>query len=516
MRVYLREGNNNMKKNQKHAYPDNLRGKLGFSLPGISMAFSAVIYGLFMQYLTDYSGIDEAIGAAGWAAAFGTVFLVVSRIIDALDDPIQGFVMDNAKERPFGKYRFFTIIGLVLIAIGIIGMFSIPNPVKGNKVTLTIWVFVSYLIYEMGTAFNGIIPLIQKTTSDAKVRTKIMTWHRMFLIIGAVPATFFVPIATAVNVKIGDMGKSYSITSFIVIVIATLISLLGTALIVEPYRPDEASKKEEHRGRIDRKDIGLMLKTNKPMWVHNIGYVVGNSCYAFTSSMFVYFAKWYYCADASGVVDNVYYAKIYSLNSILSIVGAFGAPLLASYVTKKIGSVDKAARSCMLISGIGYLGLYVLYLTGALGGNPYLYVVLNFVIGLPVSMATIPFLLLNVEVADYAEYRTGKNMTAITNSVNNILQKFDSAMASAITGVLLIVVGYSVNAKTGAFAGDVAMIPSMVGKMALFVSLIPALFCIASWLIYRFLYPITPELRAKMTSELDKRHEKEQEEGQKA
>lgn len=500
------------KERTKKQYPEDLKSLLGFSLPGMSIAYSAVIYGIFLQYLTDYSGIDDAIGVVGYAASFGTVFLVVSRIIDAVDDPLQAWLMDNAKERPFGKYRLCTLIGILLICFGMVAMFAIPAPVKANAVLLGIWIFAWYLVYDMGSALNGITAILQKATTDFEVRTKVMTWHRMFLILGAVPAMFFVPIATAINASIGNMGESVSLTCTAITLFSTVVSLIGIALLREPYQPkgdDEEKKPESEKVRL--KDIGAMLRTNKAMWVHNIGFVVGNLAYGFASAMLVYFLKWYYCADIStGAVDNAAYAQVYGFNSILAIVSAIAAPLVAGIVTKKIGSTDRSARICLFISGCGYLVLGALFFLGVLRSSPVLYIVCNFLVGLPTSMATIPFLLLNVEVADYSEYRTGKNMTALTTALNNMLSKGTSALGAAIIGAILIAVSYSVDSVTGSFTGDVSVIPGMVQSFAIFMTIIPGLLCFASWAIYRFAYPITPELREEMTRELNARHAAEE------
>ena len=46
---------------------------------------------MFMQYMTDYAGLGA------WGATLATILLLVARIFDAVDDPIQGFIMDNGK-----------------------------------------------------------------------------------------------------------------------------------------------------------------------------------------------------------------------------------------------------------------------------------------------------------------------------------------------------------------------------------------------------------------------------------
>ena len=97
-------------------------------------------------------------------------------------------------------------------------------------------------------------------------------------------------------------------------------------------------------------------------------------------------------------------------------------------------------------------------------------------------------------------------MAALSNSVNNLLGKSSSALATAATGGLLIFVGYSVDGATGAYGGDLTSIPGMIVGMTTFVTLLPAIFTLTSWAIYKFFYPITPDFRDQMTTELQQRH----------
>ena len=66
--------------------------------------FVTMVLTIYMVFLTDFSGIDSAMGKVGYAAGFGTLFLLITRIIDAIDDPVQGWIVDSAKECKFGKH----------------------------------------------------------------------------------------------------------------------------------------------------------------------------------------------------------------------------------------------------------------------------------------------------------------------------------------------------------------------------------------------------------------------------
>ena len=492
-------------KRVKKQYPENFRGRVGFFTVSWIHGFSTMVFSLFMQFLTDYSGIDAALGKVGFAAAFGTAILLITRIIDAIDDPLQAWIMDRSRERKFGKYRFFTLISVILSGIGIVIMFTLPETVKSNAVLLTAWILLGYILYEMGFAFNGTGPILQKVTTDANVRTRITALLRMGVIIAVIPSVFFIPIATALNGSIGDMGKAFSLTCVIITVFSCALSLLGTFLIKEPYHGGTAEKKNTEP-QISLKDVWQMLKTNKPLWVHNIAYFLSNMSFGITSSVLVYFLKWFYCADmATGAVDEVAYASIYGIYGVVSLIPNFLTPLIAGAVVKKLGSVDRAMRVCTLWSGLGFGLMFVLYLLGILQLSPMIFIVMNLLAGIAASTAVIPAMLLNTECADYVEYTTGKNMTAMTTSINNLVQKGQTAIATMIPGIILMSVGYSVDSVTGAYAGDLAKLPSMVSGLTIAMTLVPLVVSVAAWWVYKKAYPITPEFREKMTAELERR-----------
>ena len=62
---------------------------------------TSFITGLFMLYLTDYANIGA------YAATLGTTLLLIGRIIDMVDDPVQGWIMDRTRPTKIGKYKPF-------------------------------------------------------------------------------------------------------------------------------------------------------------------------------------------------------------------------------------------------------------------------------------------------------------------------------------------------------------------------------------------------------------------------
>ena len=105
---------------------------------------SALMTSWFMVYLTDYAGIGE------FAAILGSIVLVLARVFDAVNDPLEGIILNRAKVGRFGKYKPFILLSILLTCVGVCSLFFIPEGVASNPVLVTIWVIVFYLMYDIG------------------------------------------------------------------------------------------------------------------------------------------------------------------------------------------------------------------------------------------------------------------------------------------------------------------------------------------------------------------------------
>jgi len=110
---------------------------------------------------------------------------------------------------------------------------------------------------------------------------------------------------------------------------------------------------------------------------------------------------------------------------------------------------------------------------------------------------------------DYGVYKTGKTTSALVDAMRKFLEKGQTALSSAMVGGILIAIGYQVDSVTDTYVGDLSAIPGMLNWFMVVSALLPAILALVAYLIYRFKYPITPEIRAEMVQELAKRKEEQ-------
>ena len=490
-----------MKKSKKD-FPEDFRTSFAFSTMMWPVAAATMLFSnFFMLYLTDYSGIDSALGRTGFAAALGTVLLLVARIVDIVDDPLQAWIVDNSKDGRLGKYRKYAFINIILVSVAMICIFSIPEAIKKNSVLLCIWVGLFYLVYEMGVAFSTTMPLLQKTTYDTKLRSKLMLLMRIWVIVIMAPVYFSISIITFVDRAIGNIGKSFSLVFIVLMAVLAVISFIGVIFLKENPEPKKSGS-EQDDDKLKLKEVLSMFIKNKPLLVHS-GATFINIVFTLVTAMAIYFIKWYYAADVTtGVVDATRYADIYSLFALSGLIPNFVSPFLSGKLIKKTRTYAKATTSCLLVCIILYVILAVMFFAGILRISPYIFIAFNFVSSIVLGAAVIPQTLLWTECADYAEYKTGKKMSAMVNAVSNIIGKAQAALAAVMTGAILVAVGYSVNNETGNYAGNVAELPRMINGFGFIMTVVPIFVMLIAYLMYKFMYPITPAIQEEMVSAL--------------
>jgi Na+/melibiose symporter-like transporter len=345
------------------------------------------------------------------------------------------------------------------------------------------------------------MPLMQKVSYDTGLRTKWTKLMRIWVIVIMVPVYFYIPLVTAVNAGIGDFGRSFSLVCVVLMIILGVVSFVGLVGLKEP----RTTVKGEDSEKLKLREILSMFAKNKPLLIQCLATVLSNMVFSLSSAVSVYFLKWYYAADlATGVVDAEKYAAIYGIYALAGLIPNFIGPFIAGRFIKKSKTYARAAGKLMMLGVILYSVLSALFFTGILRVSPYLYIVLIFGSGLITGTAVIPATLLWTESADYAEWKTGKKMSAMINSFNNMTGKAQAALSAAITGSVLIAVGYSVDSVSGNYSGDLSQLPGMINGFGIFLTVVPVVVMLLTWALYRFFYPITPEIQQEMLQALEK------------
>ena len=119
---------------------------------------------IFMVVLVEGLGMDPLL----WGILF-----FVPRLIDALTDPIMGFITDNTRSR-WGRRRPYIFIGAIIAGTGFIAMWQI-YPEDGEIYNFTYFLLISIIFYLGLTIFSTpYVAMGYEMSNDFHERTRLM------------------------------------------------------------------------------------------------------------------------------------------------------------------------------------------------------------------------------------------------------------------------------------------------------------------------------------------------------
>ena len=459
------------------------------TMGGVAAIFMST---MFMQYMTDYAGLGA------WGASLATILLLVARLFDAVDDPIQGFIMDSGKVGKHGKYKPFFMISIIMTAVGTILLYALPDGITSSPVLVTVWVIFFYLVYDIGTSFNNGNLLYRTMTDDVNERAKLVIGPRVWVMIIGILGSAMMMIIVAINSFTGSYKKSYAVVAAAASLIAALISVIGWFMVKEKH---VVQQDEEEKVRV--KDFFELFKVNKAMVVHFVKCIFSGFIWTLLFATPTYYVKWGFCTDLStGQVDMALLGTYSLIVSMMMLLPLLLASFIATPLMKLLKSPIRLTRLNLLLQAIGGGVLFVAQILGVLQSMPWLFFVGMFIMALAIGVDFVPQSTVEMEIMDYTIYKTGKDRSALSGVVSKFLEKAQTALSSALVGAILIAIGYNVDSVTGDYAGDIANIPTMLNWFIVVMGLVPCILGIIAFVIYRF-YPIDNTVRADMRKYLE-------------
>ena len=181
--------------------------KAGWGLADMGIVVFVIVKQLLiLAFMNSFLGIPIAL-----AGAVKTAVLV----FDIISDPIIGYFSDKTVSR-FGRRAPWMLIGSVVLALAMIGLFAVPESFNINA--SLIWVIIFFLISTLGFTMVSIPygAMAGEMTLDKKERSSMTAWRMAFASLGILIGGALIPILA------GDTRSGYT---FATICIAPLIIL---------------------------------------------------------------------------------------------------------------------------------------------------------------------------------------------------------------------------------------------------------------------------------------------------
>ena len=416
-----------------------------------------------MNFMSDVAGLH--VGAVG---ILNTLLI----IWDAINDPIIGGIADRTNTKRWGKYRPHMIMGILLWAVIMVMLFTVPDlPETG----MWIYYIVALLLYSVFyTQFT--VPwqaLNSAMTRDPQERNLMLTCRQYGgFIAGAVVGVITIPIVQ----KSADPRTGWLISVGIVCVTMIITGLCAAngAKRVDYYNSLPSPEKIHFKSQ-----IGLVIH-NRAVICAALLLGAVTLVNTMSSALSLYYLR---C-----VVENMGLKAVFSLVSLgISLVVI---PMMPAML-RKFGKIKTV-----------FIGMFVILLQSIwlLVRREYatdLEVIgMGFVGSLGFVFANVAVLAMIPDCTDYTEWKFGTAQAGFINATITFMKKFCSSFSTMIVGVALASVGYSAS-ETSQEVID--MIVNL--KIAY-----PIVLMIVTVILVK-LYPITPAFAKTMRAELKQRRE---------
>lgn len=416
-----------------------------------------------MNFMSDVAGLH--VGAVG---ILNTLLI----IWDAINDPIIGGIADRTNTKRWGKYRPHMIMGILLWAVIMVMLFTVPDlPETG----MWIYYIVALLLYSVFyTQFT--VPwqaLNSAMTRDPQERNLMLTCRQYGgFIAGAVVGVITIPIVQ----KSADPRTGWLISVGIVCVTMIITGLCAAngAKRVDYYNSLPTPEKIHFKSQ-----IGLVIH-NRAVICAALLLGAVTLVNTMSSALSLYYLR---C-----VVENMGLKAVFSLVSLgISLVVI---PMMPAML-RKFGKIKTV-----------FIGMFVILLQSIwlLVRREYatdLEVIgMGFVGSLGFVFANVAVLAMIPDCTDYTEWKFGTAQAGFINATITFMKKFCSSFSTMIVGVALASVGYSAS-ETSQEVID--MIVNL--KIAY-----PIVLMIVTVILVK-LYPITPAFAKTMRAELKERRE---------
>lgn len=438
----------------------------GLGTVGRDMLYTMVSMYL-MFYLTDVLCLPD--DTLWWI----TGIMLAARVFDAFNDPFMGVVVDNTHTK-YGKFKPWICIGAILVSVFTILLFT-DFGLTGSKYIIVFGIV--YILWGISFTMNDISywSMLPTLSQDQHEKEQIGSVARICANIGLFSVvSLIVPITEMLGNMAGSLQKGYQILAIIIVVIMLVFQCITVFGVKEPHL---ATKKTESTSV---KELVRIIFQNDQLFVTAIAMALFMIGYCTTTNFGLYYFKYVYG-------DEGMYSIFAVILGVSQIVALVIFPKLAERFPRK-----KLYFTATMLVLAGYVIFFfsptnTMIFIGIAG-------VLLFIGQAFIQVMMLMFLTDSVE---YGAWKFKKRNDSVSFSLQPFINKMGGAVASGVTGAVVIISGMS----TAQSAADMTAQGIFILKAAMMV--FPLICIVVGFLIYRAKYILDEEMYQKIVEELN-------------
>ena len=451
-----------------------LTEKIGYGFGDMSSSMFWKLFSYFLPFF--YSNVF------GLSLADAGVLMLVTRIWDAVSDPMMGIIADRTKTR-WGKYRPYLLFFALPFALCGVLLFTTPETGK------TIWAYVTYIL--MMTVYTGInVPygsLLNVMTADSDEKSVLSSFRMFFAYGGSFIALFaWEPLCNMFDkarvVTAGASGLAAISTSpeawnkaMIVIASCCFILFILSFLMTKEHVKSESTVSVGQ-------DLKLLLK-NKPWWLMIGAALASNLFNTVRGTTTAYFFSDYIVKTVEMAPQWAFLVSASIFLSIGEIANMVGV-VLAVPMSKHLGKKSTYILSMAILIGLSIMFFFLPATTGGYWAMLVFQILISIFTGVVSPLVWSMY----ADVADYSELKDGTASTGLIFSSASMAQKFGGAFGGAAVMWMLAAFGYDTTA-------GVVQTETAITGLRILMSWIPAAVAALAILVVWF-YPLTKQMAA--------------------
>lgn len=473
------------KSNQPAHKPLSAGEKIGYGLGDTASNLYWKLFEFFqLLFYTDVFGIS--------AGAAGTMFFV-TKIWDAVNDPLVGFISDRTKTA-WGRFRPYLLWMSIPFAITGIMTFYTPDLSPNGKL---VYAYITYtLVFMAYTAINIPYGALMGVISPSSLeRTSVSTYRFVLAFLGGLVVQKFTEplikyfgrtdettIVDGVTTAVVNQQAGFFWTVVCYACAAVVLFTITFLTTKERVLPDPKQKSTF------KQDVFDLIK-NRP-WVVLLFVGLFQILAGWTrGSATAYYFKYFVGSE---------FGNFLVAGTIASIVGMFFTKQLVKIFGNKLLLILVMVVNAICMGAFYFIGkdqtglMYTFHIIGSFITGP------------------MPILLwaMYADVADYSEWLNNRRATGLVFAAATFSQKLGSALGAAVPGWTLGAIGFVAPVKTEV-DGAVTMVAqvqdeSTISGIVTMMSVLPAIFLLCACVAMLF-YNISPKLLNQIESDLQQR-----------
>ncbi|WP_295728007.1 glycoside-pentoside-hexuronide (GPH):cation symporter [uncultured Limosilactobacillus sp.] len=389
-------------------------------------AFYGILNTYMLMFITSILFADGSKHYAARMIAIVTAIIMVIRIVELILDPFIGSLIDQTDSK-WGKYRpwiFGTGLALGIASPFLFTTFGGLSTKNGTLylILFTIFFFVLYIVYAFkDISFWGLLPAMSLNSDDRGITA---TGARVGSTIGA----NIVSVCYASFLTFFSGSKTFNAHGwFMFALVIGITQLIGACFAAFGTSEKQSVVTNQNKEKITVKQVFHTLAHNDQLLWMSLAYLIvglGNSA---TNNLLLYYFRYVLNAQSSwqyigwiGIVSG--FISIVSYPFIAKFLGRRKI-MIYSLLVEMLGFIIFAFSNNVPMTLLGDV-LYTL-------SNPLVFMVLILTIA---------------DSVEYGQWKTGHRSEAATSAVRPMLDKFNGAVATGLTGLIAGIVGMTGNA----------------------------------------------------------------------